>query len=384
LFLDQMKLEVKCASIPELLTKLTDGGVTIQEMEYVDLLTFNCCVPWKDYRKLLYILDKCGAEGKILRRKGFLLILGQLRKRPVLLFGVLLLFALILFLPTRILFVSVTGNERISTRQILERAAANGVSFGTSRQSIRSEKIKNALLADISELQWVGINTYGCLAVISVQEHSEAAEKPLLPSMDGMVAAKDGIITDISVTRGTTLCKVGQAVKRGQLLISGIADYGICVKETGADGEIYAQTGNVLRVVSPRIGAKKGIINRTQKRYSIILGKKLINFYKDSGISGGSCDRMYTQSYLILPGGLQLPISFVIEEINYYETELISISENDMDWITTSAENYLLDHTVAGEILKKTVSVKFYESVCELYGVYQCREIISRHQNKGV
>ena len=35
---------------------------------------------------------------------------------------------------------------------------------------IRSEKVKNSLLQRIPQLQWAGINTDGCVAVISVRE----------------------------------------------------------------------------------------------------------------------------------------------------------------------------------------------------------------------
>lgn len=383
MFRDEINLEIKCASVPELLTKLADSGIAIRSIACIDLLHINCCVQRKDYRRVLQILNKCGAEAKILKHTGVFQKINQIRKRPVLLWGVFLLLVLVILLPTRVLFVCVNGNEQISTSWILEKAAEKGVYFGASRQHIRSERIKNALLADIPELQWIGINTKGCVAVISVEERSKQLENPLFPSQTGIVSAKDGIITDISVTRGTTLCKVGQAVKKGQLLVSGIADYGICVKETGADGEIYAQTGNVLRVLSPRKAMKRVSKNDTCKRYGIILGKKLINFYKDSGISGANCDRMYKQSYMVLPGGMQLPVSFVVEEINSYKTEQYSLPDDKMDWINAAAEDYLIGHTVAGEILKKSVSVKLQDAYCELYGTYQCREIISRHQNKG-
>ena len=115
MFLNEVYLEIKCASIPELLTRLTDYGVTVLEVEYIDHITVRCRVPRKDYRALKYILDKTGAAGKVLGRSGFLLKLARLRNRPVLVFGVLLMLALVMFLPNRILFITVTGNNRIAT-----------------------------------------------------------------------------------------------------------------------------------------------------------------------------------------------------------------------------------------------------------------------------
>lgn len=38
--------------------------------------------------------------------------------------------------------------------------------------------MKNALLSAIPELQWAGVNTYGCRAVISVRERTLPERKP--------------------------------------------------------------------------------------------------------------------------------------------------------------------------------------------------------------
>jgi hypothetical protein len=49
-------------------------------------------------------------------------------------------------------------------------------------------------------------------------------------------------------------------------------------------------------------------------RYSILLGKKRINFYKGSGIYDGSCVKMVSQYHLTLPGDYVLPVTVVKEE----------------------------------------------------------------------
>lgn len=383
MFRIDLHVEVKCASPPDLITHFAGNGVTVEDVQPIDSLTFSCRIAQKDYEAFSEVLKKYGAECIVRKKTGMRLRIKQLKKRPVLIFGVLLLVICVLFLPGRILFVRVTGNVKVPSNLIVEKAAQNGVYFGAARAQIRSEKIKNLLLSEIPELQWAGINTYGCVAVISVQELIENRNEREDYVANNLIASDDGIVTDISVTRGSTLCKVGQAVKKGQVLVSGMSDYGICLKETGAEGEIYANTGHRLRVLTPRTVEKKTATVKTETRYGIILGKKLINFYKGSGISGTNCDRMYSQCYIVLPGGFQLPLSFVKEEIVYYDTEEASVPDSEMVWLNTASENYLLSRMVAGEIRKKNVAIKFEDDLCELYGAYQCREIISRYQNKG-
>lgn len=380
---NEKQIRVKCASMPDLVTKLSNCGIVLKKVQYIDDLTFTCQVSGRNYKAAVEVFEKCGAEVSVCSLNGIAFKLRQLLKRPVLSFGVLLLLALTLYLPGRILFVCVTGNENLPSGLIVEKAAECGVSFGTRRSQIRSEKIKNILLSKIPELQWVGINTYGCTAVISVQENKEHISADKEGVARNIIACRDGIVSDISVTKGNALCKVGQAVKQGQLLVSGVVDYGICLKDTGADGEVYANTGHVLNMVSPKKRLKKASVIKKEKRFSLILGKKLINLYKGSGISGANCDRMYSWNYIVLPGGLQLPISVLTEEIIYYEVEEITIPDDEMIWLDAFAEKYLLSNTIAGEILKKNVSVEFGDASCKLYGVYRCRELISRQNREG-
>ena len=80
--------------------------------------------------------------------------------------GLCLLLLLVCILPTRVLFMRVEGNESIPENLILEAAEDCGIRFGASRSAVRSEKVKNGILSRISELQWVGVNTKGCIAVI--------------------------------------------------------------------------------------------------------------------------------------------------------------------------------------------------------------------------
>ena len=66
--------------------------------------------------------------------------------------------------------------------------------------------------------------------------------------------SRDGFIVSATVTRGNFLCRVGQSVKAGQVLISGYTDCGICIQATRAEGEIYAQTSRDFAAVTPLSG----------------------------------------------------------------------------------------------------------------------------------
>lgn len=371
--------ELKSADVSGFLSDVSGRGVQLREIEYVDELTVRFVVARRDYGIVDLIADKRADTIVIRKRTGLYWTAKGLRRRPVLLCGVIFLIFLTAYLPTRVLFVSVTGNRVLATRQILEKASGCGVYFGASREDVRSEKVKNRLLAEIPELQWAGVNTYGCVAVIAVQEKNlDNGPEPAL-NFGNVVAVTDGVVTDISILRGSACCQVGQAVRSGQILISGYVDYGICVRATGANGEILAQTSRALQLRTPTKASVRSKKTDVKKRYSVLLGKNLINLYKDSGISDRNCVRMYTESRIVLPGGFQLPVAIVTETVEYYTYDTVSCNEESAyAWLAYSAEEYLLQQMLAGKILTSNVFLNMYDDHCDLYGAYRCSENIGR------
>ena len=196
-------------------------------------------------------------------------------------------------------------------------------------------------------------------------------------TVSSIVATRDGIIQEITVHSGNRLCQPGQAVKAGQVLISGYTDCGICIRATRAQGEVFAQTQRDLTVILPLQYTQKGKIEKSDNRYSLLIGKKLINFSKDSGISTPGCDKMYSVEYMVLPGGLKLPLALVTQTVVYYETDSVTMEEEAAQALMQDYSlHYLRDTMIAGQILQKFQTFQSSESLCILRGRYACLEMI--------
>ena len=384
-FRGYVRIRVVSADSTALLYYLNQKGIQIVDIQCIDDLTVCFSIRRQDYKYVKQLLKQREEQVEVLSVFGAYWNIKKLLKRPVLVAGVLFLLFLVLYLPSRILFIGVQGNHAVPTNLVLDKAEACGIAFGVSRESLRSEKVKNHLLESIPELQWVGVNSYGCFALISVEEKDEPEIEERVPFCANIVADRDGVITDIAVTKGTVKCEVGQSVKQGQVLVSGYADYGFKLVTEGAEAEIFAQTGRSLTLITPSVFQKRTKIYKEEKRYSLILGKKLINFSKDSGILGGDCVRIYTDYYIVLPGGYRLPLGIAKEQQMYYNTETDIVSdEQSYDWIYEAAESCLHNAMIAGEILSEYTYFELDEGVCRLYGTYRCREMISRMRKEEI
>lgn len=374
-----VEVELTSARPEWLFGKLNEQGIAIYALRRPDMLTGRFWINRGDWEKARNICT--ASEGKItvLAEKGLHRYLRMMKKRKLLISGMILLLLMTLYLPGRVLFVKVEGNGRIPDRQILSAAESCGIRFGASRRSVRSEKVKNALLSELPQLQWAGVNTSGCVATVSVRERSEQAERTEPVGVRSIIASRDGYLLSATATRGNLLVHPGQSVKEGELLISGYTDCGISIRAEQAQGEIYAQTVRYLNAVSPIIPAVRRATGAEWKKISLLFGKKRIFLWKDSGILEGSCGRMYKEYYITLPGDFRLPLAVCVDRYFGCE-EYVSddSSEPVKEKLRCYAAEYITEQMNAGQIVHGEERFSFSDGVCQFSGKYICREMIGR------
>ena len=369
----QVCLELTCADMAKALSDLRSQGIALSDAAYIDDLCLRITLSRREAEKVKAYASRKGWGLKPMQQKGIFWSLIALQHRPVLVVGLLGILLLSLFLPGRILFVRVEGNTTVPTNRILESAADHGVWLGASGRELRSEHIKNAMLDDIPQLQWLGVNVGGCVAVISVRERQPASQAAPNHPVTGISAKVDGIIQSVTVTRGTALCKPGDAVTAGQTLISGYSDLGICQRLTQAEGEVYALTRRQITAKAPKNYALRGECHDKKVKYALLIGNKRINFYKSSGILDGSCARIYMEWYMTLPGGFALPVGFVKEIWMDYDSAGEGTATVDL---ANNAGLYLLSQLTDGQILTGQTELNELDNALILHGSYACREMI--------
>ena len=208
------KVRVTSANIWESIRLLNERGISVFGVEQEDDLTFSFEVGRKDSLPLKELLERRGDRVVLYQGTTLHAIQQSILHRPVLYSGLLLFFALSLFLPTRILAIQVEGSRSVPVRRILEAADEAGISLFSPCARVRSEKVKNSLLSAIPELQWAGVNTYGSRAVISVRERSASAQAVRDDqTVSSIVAQRDGIIQSVTALRGSVQCReeIGRA-----------------------------------------------------------------------------------------------------------------------------------------------------------------------------
>ena len=356
-------------------------GLRLREPELTAPLTLTMTMDNRTWRRLEQLAQSRGDRCRCLSRRGLAVILARGKRRLPFWIALAFLFLAVLYAPNRVWFVEVEGNGSIPDRQILAAAEACGVRFWAKAGEIRSEQVKNKILNLVPELQWAGVNFSGGVAIVSVRERLPEEAVRDRSTVTNVVAARDGVIVSMSVLGGQSVCRVGQAVRAGELLVTGCVDQTTHTQYTHADAEIYALTQRTIQAVYPQTAVQKVYTGQVIRRYSLIVGRKRINLSGNSGISDATCDKMTETKTLSLPGGYSLPVKLEIETLRPYRTVEVQVSQTlAEDALCSYARQAALSEMIAGEILGQTPALREESGLYWMDMTYACREMIARQR----
>ncbi len=375
------RVRVVSADPERMLGRLSEQ-VQLRDISYVSALCVEFSVPRGKAKQLKEIAECTGGKWEPVSTHGLPKWCRNAWKKPIIVCFSALLLLVSLYIPERIFFIQVQGNDAVARQEILNAASEAGLSFGAARRTLRSEQIKNELLGAIPSLSWAGVNTKGCVATISVKERKLEPED--VPEMPGhIIAMRDAVVSSFTSTRGRPLCQEGKAVRAGEVLISGYLDLGLCTRVEQAEGEVYGLTRRQVHALLPASTAISRGEREICKKYSLIIGKKRINLYSDSGILYPSCGKMTKVKPLTLPGGWQLPVSLVTE--CYTDRNLIR-QERSEQTAGEMLEAYIRQQTqkdlIAGQIRKQELELMRRGETYHMSGFLECHEMIGKRSSR--
>ena len=202
----------------------------------------------RDYKKLRRISKKTSMRPRVVGRYGLPFILRKFRARSGLFAGAVVAAVLIYTLSLSVWNIQIEGNNRVETAEIQSVLKNLGMTEGVRRDDIDTEKIRHELLLSMPELSWAAINLNGTSAVIEVSE-AEPTDTNKDDTPCNIVAKSDGRIVSIDVYKGLSNVKEGDAVVKGDLLISGVVDHlNGTASFLRASGSVLAETESEISV----------------------------------------------------------------------------------------------------------------------------------------
>ena len=329
----------------------------------------------KGYLRIKSPSKKSGMKTRNIKKNGLYFFLKRNKKRVGILFGIIIFTFIICILSQFVWSVQVVGNTTIETDKILDEFASYGVKVGAYYNKINLTEVADMALKNNAQYSWVAVNRKGTAIVIEVKESVKIPEMYDSETPTNVVAKNDGVILRMEVMSGNSEIKVGSAVRKGDLLISGIMK-----SQTGAEILIHAD------------GFVKGLVKKhnkfnadDMKIYSVKnFGKKYSLYFFGLKIDfGKTVPKEYNSSHklFIESKKTQLPVGIITEWGADYNELPENINDDTAKKFTYLCESiYVKDLLENAEIQNSKIIEKWDDTAkyCEIYA--ECVEEIGKIQ----
>lgn len=274
--------------------------------------------------------------------------------------------------------VRITGLQTLTVGEVTEELRACGFGVGSAINEESLSAVENRVLLASDRLAWISVHMEGTVAMVQVVERVDApAEEGKRPA--NLVASKDGQIEGMELYRGECLVGIGQAVKAGELLVSGVMDSMVVgARYTRAAGRIYARTETEYLIEIPLTYTEK-VYDETEK-HEIYLNffENPMKILKSTGNQEGACDIIEKENRLTCFGPNRLPISVTVKTYRpYREVSRTRDHEAARELAYAALEMQLSALSEDTRLLKKDISVTLTEGSLVLRCIALCIENIA-------
>ncbi len=295
------------------------------------------------FGKLRYVARKTGVRVKIEEKSGLPFYIKAHNNRVGLIIGAVFFVAFCGLMNNFVWCISVDDSEKFSREQIMQAAEIAGLHYGIRVSAFDEEKAAREIYKAFNgELSYVKVNIKGSLAAIQFRDSKKKLTIEDKGEPSNIVADFDGVIVSDEVYQGAKNISKGNAVRKGDVLISGVVE-GIDSKPLfyEAKGRFTALRDSECQVTVDTDEKVKKIENEKNFYSLIVFGLRLpLSFQMYSAEN----QREYTNIKHLVYDGYVLP--FALEK-----KTLISFS----------------DKTVTPDDANKIACMKYSESVYDKY-----------------
>ena len=254
---------------------------------------------------------KAGCTVEITAQCGLPAFVRKYRHRAGLLVGGALGLVFCIYMSGFIWNINIIAPDGISEYEIRRELKENGLYEGVRYDYEDISRTERQTKLCDNRISWLSINVSGTNAVVELSAkktagNEDSTEKVSGKKVSNLKATADGTVTRLEVQSGSPAVKIGDGVKKGQLLVSGVLEY------TDGSNAFADSEGKVFA--------------RTAKKITLSIPAKIKNILPDK-------DRIYTKTDIEM-FGVRLPACVRGNDFSdYYKKssrERLTLFENDI------------------------------------------------------
>lgn len=327
---------------------------------------------YSDYRVLSEIAERCRVDLYVQESNSKIFRVFRYRTRYGIIAGIIISGLFIFYMSNTVVKIEVNGNVNISSEQILNAVSMAGVKHGAFIPNLDLSASELKIKREIGEISWAAVRNRGGLIIIDVKEANLNSGSVHSNIPCNIISLKDAQIYSVKPFRGMCEVKKGDAVGKGDILISGIQTNGKNnFTIAHAEGEVtgdYEETQTFVRYFENEV---KEYTDTATRRYFSFFGYKIPLFIGEKYFPGADCSEKVN---MFKAAGYELPLGIITEKFKNYE--FISITESveeATEFLKNQINMYENNFYADCEILDKKISEKTYEDRIEYEVKYLIR-----------
>ncbi len=255
-------VEISGDNIEKFLDMLYKKRISVWNLHFKNGLITGKMKP-SDFKMLKGIKHKTRTKIKIISKSGLCFKIKKHSKRVGFMLGAVVFFILLKFSTLFVFDVKIVSNKPVNKSEILEYVNDIGIVAGAKKSKIDTYITAQQLLLKCENLDWASVNIEGSTVTVNVNVPNGKVNKTKPPC--NLIATQDGQITAIDVVSGETVVSIGDTVKKGDILVSGITSVGESTVYLNSSGTITARCERTFKKAADFIVTEytdKGKINR--------------------------------------------------------------------------------------------------------------------------
>ena len=223
----------------------------------------------RDFRHIRHIAAGQKIRVHILKKSGLPFVTQRYKRRFGILAGAVLFFCILEFMSGYIWIIDINGNHNVKDEEILAACEKIGITEGIKKDSIYPKFEREKLLLELDDIAWASLNIEGSRLTVNVTEIREYDREKVYSNLK---STADGIIEKMDIVSGNSVVKVGDAVKKGDLLVSGIIETADSTRFVNSRGTVTARTER-------KIVLKEDYLQKMPVPTGEVKSKSVLDFY---------------------------------------------------------------------------------------------------------
>lgn len=337
-----------------------------------------------DYERAKEIARNCQTIVEIKKKIGLRFIIEKYKNRKAFFITVIIACIAIFTLSKFIWKVEINSDADINKNEIREELQKEGVKIGALKSKIDSEKIVNDIRLEREDIAWIGIKIEGSKVLVNIVMATKKPEIVNEEEYTNIVAKKDGEIQKIVAKNGTAMCKKGDKVKKGDVLIAGYMQGAYTDRYyVNSMGEVKAKINYTEKSKISKKETKKEETGKRNRKFAIKINNFKINFFKKLS-NFKNYDTIYASKKIKIFPNSNFEIEFIKYTLNEISVEQIEHSKEEAKLLGEEEAKKKLNEKISGDIVNEKATIEEYSTYYMVTVEYEVVEDIGTKEKINI